>query len=304
MAKRSAGLVKTFRGSFALHLMDLLRTITRDNQTLALKIMFREGREGTVYFVEGRLVHAEFKGEVGEDAMMLMLPERDGQYRKLVDETADVISIEADARTLLESFKTEEGAKFAKKESARKEPDKKEPAKKKAAKKEEADGGETDTFPAGTIEEAKIAGPPVVRKKPAEKKKSVAVRAWTPPPAPDRGFQEEEWMRDWGKNTPGFIGARIIKTDGTLVMQVAADDETESDPGALAALVDMVNRMTEGAGFRSMHLEMEAELWLIHILAEGYLLMVNADRSSLTNTQLISHVAPLVTALNTSLEKG
>jgi len=250
---------KAFHGSFALHLFNLLRTIRRGKQTVALRVEFEEGKTGVIYFQKGKLVHAEVGERTGEAAFFELIESRDGEYQKLSGVHADVVSIERDAHALIDECKKRMDAEAVR-------PSEKPQASEDALKVSSGD--------------------------------------WSPPPAPARGFQEEFWMQDWGSGTPGFRTARILRRDGTRVMEVRADGESASEePPALDGLLDGAARLL-GAEADSIRLRLQSPevLCLIAPLAEGYFLVVTLDGRTADAQPVERRFERLVTALNETLK--
>ncbi len=72
--------------------------------------------------------------------------------------------------------------------------------------------------------EARLVGKPQKESKLVGEEK---VAEWSPPPPPDRGFQEEAWIKDWGEKTPGFRSALIVRQDSVKIIEVSAEGASE-----------------------------------------------------------------------------
>ncbi|MBN2379601.1 DUF4388 domain-containing protein [candidate division WOR-3 bacterium] len=96
--------MKNFHGLFALHFLNLLRSIKNSKQTLSIDVNLSDKESGAIYFNKGELVHAECNGIIGEEAFIKILESRDGKYIKRLEATADVISIERDIRDILTDY--------------------------------------------------------------------------------------------------------------------------------------------------------------------------------------------------------
>jgi predicted regulator of Ras-like GTPase activity (Roadblock/LC7/MglB family) len=246
---------KVFHGPFALHLFDLLRQIRGTEQNLTLEVEFRGYEVGMVYFEGGRLVHAEFRDKIGEEAFLAMLAERDGKYKKIRELSADVISIERDATSLIAEYKERETEE---------------------------------------IEETE----PVLE---AEVESQTA--NWTPPPAPERGLQEEAWLKDWGEGTPGFRSAWIVREDGTKITGVS---EFQNDEISLAVgdILSGAKRLLDTPELEKLRITTAGSLCLIAALRERYFVVVEIEKTS-TNPLVIEHrLARLVEALNQFLKQA
>ncbi|MBD3285416.1 DUF4388 domain-containing protein [candidate division WOR-3 bacterium] len=103
MARAKKGM-KKFHGLFALHFLNLFRTIRRDRQTLAIKIQISDKENGMIYFKKGELVHAECENIAGEEAFIKILEVRNGRYSIMEEKAADVISIERDIGSILTEY--------------------------------------------------------------------------------------------------------------------------------------------------------------------------------------------------------
>lgn len=258
---------KDFRGPFALHVLDLLRQIRQTEQTVALEVEFKSYEVGMIYFDKGKLVHAEFRDKIGEEAFLEMLGERDGKYKKIKELSADVVSIERDAHALIDqSMEAKTGTP--------KELDLFEGA--AAARVTEIEAG-------------------------FEYRKE---EVWSPPQTQDSGFQEEVWMKDWGKKTEGFIAACIAKPDGMNIMQTLADGVGE-EPKILKKMREIVRILAEANyGPGKLRLETFSELCYIVALAEGYFLVVILNATWSDGPRIEPRIEQLVAALNETLEQA
>lgn len=287
MAKRGAGL-KRFRGPFVLHMMDLFRSIRRSRQPFALKVRFpRQDAAGTIFFEKGKLVHAEFRDKTGEEAFSEILTRRDGDYETIRGLAADVVSIERDARDLISECEARVGEK---QESTQPE---------LAITEEGAE--EPSREGKKTTRRAKEEVKPVP-------KKELEVAEWSPPQPPDRGLQEEAWMKDWGEKTPGFRSAHIVRNDGTKIMEVSAEGaEQELDIDAVDELCRSSARLigkADASELKGLRFETEEYLCFVSALGGGYLLVVSLDRTALPLSSIEHRLNQLVGALNDSLERA
>jgi len=282
MAKRAAGL-KRFRGPFVLHMMDLLRSIRRSRQPFALKVRFsREDAAGKIFFEKGKLVHAEFQDKTGEEAFSEILARRDGNYETIRGLTADVVSIERDVEALISEFE----ARLVEKPQA--EPSvAEEPAELPSGKDK------------GTARDAKEESKLVPEEKVAE---------WSPPPPPDRGFQEEAWIKDWGKKTPGFRSALIVRQDSVKIIEVSAEGASEQiDTQAIDELCKSSARLigkADASELKKLRFETEERLYYVSALGRGYLLLVSLERTGFALPLIERRLSQLARALSDSLERA
>jgi len=282
MAKRAAGL-KRFRGPFVLHMMDLLRSIRRSRQPFALKVRFsREDAAGKIFFEKGKLVHAEFQDKTGEEAFSEILARRDGNYETIRGLTADVVSIERDVEALISEFEARLVEKPQAEPSVAEEP-------------AELPSGKDKETAKDAREESKLV--------PEEK-----VAEWSPPPPPDRGFQEEAWIKDWGKKTPGFRSALIVRQDSVKIIEVSAEGASEQiDTQAIDELCKSSARLIgspDASGLKGLRFETEEHLYYVSALGKGYFLLVSLERTGFALPLIERRLSQLARALNDSLERA
>ena len=247
---------KAFRGPFALHLLDLLRHIRSNEQTLTLEVEFRGYEVGMVYFEGGNLVHAEFRDKIGEEAFLEMLAERDGKYKKIRELSADVISIERDAAALIAECKE---------------------------RLQEREKEETEPALEAEVESE--------------------AETWTPSPVPERGLQEEAWLRDWGMGTPGFRSAWIVREDGAKITGVSEYPDEEI-PQAVGDILSGAKRLLDTPELEKLRITTSKSLCFIAALMEGYFVVVEIEKTS-ANPVLIEHrLNRLVEALNQFLKQA
>jgi hypothetical protein len=282
MAKRAAGL-KRFRGPFVLHMMDLLRSIRRSRQPFALKVRFSsEDAAGKIFFEKGKLVHAEFQDKTGEEAFSEILARRDGNYETIRGLTADVVSIERDVEALISEFEARLVEKPQAEPSVAEEP-------------AELPSGKDKETAKDAREESKLVG---------EEK----VAEWSPPPPPDRGFQEEAWMKDWGEKTPGFRSALIVRQDSVKIIEVSAEGASEQiDTQAVDELCKSSARLIgshDASALKKLRFETEERLYYVSALGRGYLLLVSLERTGFALPSIERRLGQLARALSDSLERA
>lgn len=282
MAKRAAGL-KRFRGPFVLHMMDLLRSIRRSRQPFALKVRFSsKDAAGKIFFEKGKLVHAEFQDKTGEEAFSEILARRDGNYETIRGLTADVVSIERDVEALISEFEARLVEKPQAEPSVAKEP-------------AELPSGKDKETAKDAREESKLVG---------EEK----VAEWSPPPPPDRGFQEEAWIKDWGEKTPGFRSALIVRQDSVKIIEVSAEGASEQiDTQAIDELCKSSARLIgshDASELKGLRFETEERLYYVSALGKGYFLLVSLERTEFALPLIERRLSQLARALNDSLERA
>ncbi len=263
MAKRDSG-QKSFKGAFALHMLDLLGGIKSSKQTLLLRVGFASGEEGMIFFDKGKLVHAEFMLMTGEEAFAGILQGKDGTYASLRGINADVISIERDARELMDEYT--EGA--GEKKPFTRKPKEKAPEKKDAA-----------------IEQAGAA-------------------EWSPPPPPEQGLQEESWIKDWGGHTPGFVSAQVVGTKGDVIMKIGEEGVDLTALGMILDAAALLTGTAKPVEVKTISAETADVVCMVSLLAEGYYLVVRLDAARVKSDAIQSHLNLLVTALNQSLARA
>lgn len=133
---------------------------------------------------------------------------------------------------------------------------------------------------------------------------------WSPPPPPPKGFQEEAWMKDWGRGTPGFLAAVVMRRDGTQIMGVVADEEIKESLGNLTRIKQLLDSASvftgapDDKGVRTIRIETSRNLCFVSALAENFFLAVFTDVTKTDGELLKQRFQQLVDVLNTSLEKG
>lgn len=268
---RKSSKARNFRGEFALHLLDLYRSIRQNSETLAVTVCWGEDDEGIIYFSEGTLVHAEYGVILGREAFEIVAQARDGTYELNLGASADVVSIEQDPVTILRALKLRQQG-----------------------------------LPAETIEEKPTEGEVPAYQLTLLEPAPVTAEDWVPPPTPQKGFLEQAWVDDWGANTPGFLGARIARLDGTIVIEAnpqATLMETKALDSLLHSAAELVGEK-DPEDIVGMRIQVAQKMALVSPLAEGYFLVVLLDPDEVEPDVAVNRLASLVAALNESLKKS
>lgn len=283
----------SYRGPFSLHLYNLLRTIRRSKQTVAIRVYMESG-EGTIYFDKGKLVHAESAGLSGEEAFKTIVLMRDGLYEKIPDLCADVVSIERDTKVLLDETKgaMEQGEEKKYVLTLVEEIETDEDRKVKEGLGLPLEEGEEEIEESIENQETDSA---------EVKKQHNASESWQSSHVElaGRGFQEELWMTDWGHNTPGFIAARIVREDGVSIMR-ALDAREELSPVVTKNVIDAAKQFA--GDLVELLMESATRLYSISHLADGYYLVLALDRAKADLATLEERLTPLIKVLKESLE--
>lgn len=271
MARKGAK-SRVFRGEFALHLLDLVRSIRHDKETLAIGVTWGKDDEGKIYYDKGELVHAEYGLISGREAFEIIVRASDGSYELEPEVTADVVSIEQDTVSLIRAYKLrEQGLPVEAKPDERPAPD------------------GIPSYQLTLLEPA-----------------PVTAEDWVPPPPPERGFLEQTWVKDWGEHTPGFLGAKILRLDGTVVIEVNPQ-AVQIDTGVLDGLLRSAARLVgeeEAEDIVGLRIQVSQKMALVSPLAEGYFLVVLFDPDEVEPEVAVNRLASLVAALNESLKKS
>ena len=263
MARAKKGM-KKFHGLFALHFLNLLRTIRKSKHTLALKVQLSDKETGMIYFKKGELVHAECGEILAEDAFIKILEARDGKYSKMEEKAADVISIERDIGTILTDYN-----------------------KSKSRDKE---------MPQLTI--------PGMEEETSEVSEEPEEKEWTPPTPPKHGIQEEAWLKDWSKGVEGFMWASIYKPDGGRVLGIGDEDIDKGELSEILPAAARIFAGQEKDSWKSVYLQTSTNLTALVELLEGYILVVKVSELTQGIDFLKHHLALLVEALDDTLEKA
>ncbi|NLI97983.1 hypothetical protein GX441_04905 [bacterium] len=265
-----------FRGPFALHLMNLLRVIVRYKKTLALKV-YSDMKEGTVFFDKGKLVHSELSGRSGEEAFSEIVSVRDGYYEKINDLHADVVSIERDAKFLLEHYKDSS-----------------------AETKAESGDGLDDA--AETGEEDEQSGETLKTEAPSQEPEASLQPS---PNNEDKGFQEELWMKDWLSKHPECKALYVVREDGAIIMHALNDDSCLRPEAAIIhALLGSAKRLSNEGDSLSLYLETKTASHFFSSLGEGFFLAAIFDSSRSEISSVKKGIQPLIQALIHSLENA
>lgn len=134
------------------------------------------------------------------------------------------------------------------------------------------------------------------------------VAEWSPPPPPDRGFQEEAWIKDWSQKTPGFRSALIVRQDNVKVIEVSAQGSSEQfDTQAIEELCKSSARLSgspEASELKRLRFETENRLYYLSALGEGYFLLVSLERTGFGLPSIERRLSQLARALSDSLERA
>jgi hypothetical protein len=134
------------------------------------------------------------------------------------------------------------------------------------------------------------------------------VAEWSPPPPPDRGFQEEAWIKDWGKNTPGFRSALIVRQDSVKIIEVSAEGASEQiDTQAIDELCSSAARLIgspDASELKGLRFETEEHLYYVSALGKGYFLLVSLERTGFAPPLIERRLSQLARALSDSLERS